>query len=131
MRNPRTTTLLTALLAPLLLAAQEAGLDERIDQAFGRATGWFVDFIFYQFDIAGVPVFWVLFPLILGATFFTIYFRVPGVRLFRVAVNTVRGKYEKVGELPADLNIVEGDQPDTIRVEGSEGEVNHFQALTA
>ena len=131
MRNPRTTALLTALLAPLLLAAQEAGLDERIDQAFGSATGWFVDFIFYQFDIAGVPVFWVLFPLILGATFFTVYFRVPGVRLFRVAVNTVRGKYEKVGELPADLNIVEGDQPDTIRVEGSEGEVNHFQALTA
>lgn len=107
------------------------GLDERIDKAFGEATGWFVDLIFYQVPIAGVPVFWVLFPLILGATFFTIYFRAPGIRLFRVAVNTVRGKYEKVEELPSDLNIVDGDEPDTIRVEGAEGEVNHFQALTA
>ena len=26
-----------------------------------QGDGWFVDFIFYQFDI-GVPVFWVLFP---------------------------------------------------------------------
>lgn len=128
----RNSATLATLLFSLTAMAQEApGLDERIDQAFGQATGWFVDLIFYQFEIAGVPVFWVLFPLILGATFFTIYFRVPGVRLFRVAVNTVRGKYEKVGELPADLNIVDGDQPDTIRVEGNEGEVNHFQALTA
>lgn len=110
---------------------ESVGLDQQIDQWFGNASGWFVDIIFYQFDIAGVQVPWVLFPLILGALYFTVYFRVPGVRLFRVAINTVRGKYERVVELPADLNIVDGAEPDTIRQEGSEGEVNHFQALTA
>ncbi|MCB0793681.1 MAG: alanine:cation symporter family protein [Flavobacteriales bacterium] len=126
------TSSVPALFAPMaLLAQEEGGLDERIDQAFGNATGWFVEIIFYQIPVAGVPIFWVLFPLILGATFFTIYFRFPGVRLFGVAINTVRGKYENVQELPADLNIVAGDEPDTIRVEGSSGEVNHFQALTA
>ncbi|MCW5900658.1 MAG: alanine:cation symporter family protein [Flavobacteriales bacterium] len=120
------------LLHSLMLSAQDGpGLDERIDQAFGQATGWFVRLIFYQFEVGGVMIPWVLFPLILGATFFTIYFRAPGIRLFRVAVNTVRGKYERVKQLPADLNIVEGDVPDTIRIESSEGEVNHFQALTA
>jgi len=125
------TTVLAFLASTLASAQNTRGLDERIDAAFGRATGWFVDLIFYEIDVFGVPVYWVLFPLILGATFFTIYFRIPGIRLFGVAIKTVRGKYEKVHELPADLNVVDGDEPDTIRVEGKEGEVNHFQALTA
>jgi len=92
------------------LFAQEMGLDERIDEAFGWATGWFVNLIFYTIPIAeGVAVPWVLFPLVLGALYFTIRFSFPGVRLFGKAINTVRGKY----------------------VEGQDGEVTHFQALTA
>ncbi|MFM1875518.1 MAG: hypothetical protein RL266_1255 [Bacteroidota bacterium] len=122
----------TAILFPFLSFAQEEmGLDEKIDQAFGAYTGWFVQGVFATVNVAGVAVPWVLFPLILGALFFTIIFKVPGIRLFGVAINTVRGKYEHVQELKSDLNIVDGDEPDTIRVEGAEGEVNHFQALTA
>ena len=113
------------------LSAAEKGIDQQIDEYFGMGTGWFVSFIFYQFDIAGVSIPWVLIPLIVGALFFTIQFRLPGVRLFRVAINTVRGKYEDVEQLDADLNIVDGSEPDTIREEGAHGEVNHFQALTA
>ena len=117
---------------PLLTFAQEVkGIDQKIDEIFGAATGWFVSFIFYQIPIAGVPVFWVLFPLILGAIFFTIYFKAPGIRLFGIAINTVRGKYEHVEEISSDLNIVDGNEVDTIRNESEEGEVNHFQALTA
>lgn len=125
--------LLTAVLAPALTFAQDTmGLDEKIDYYFGLATGWFVNAIFYQIPFTeDIQVFWVLFPLILGALYFTVIFKVPGLRLFGVAVNTVRGKYEHVEELPSDLNIVGGDEPDTIRVEGADGEVNHFQALTA
>lgn len=125
--------LFTATILPTFSFAQDQmGLDQKIDHYFGLATGWFVNFIFYQFDIAGVMVPWVLFPLILGALFFTIIFKVPGVRLFGVAINTVRGKYEHVEEMEADLNITDqGDEPDTIRIEGADGEVNHFQALTA
>jgi len=126
-------TILAFVFLPALLFAQESvGLDQQIDEYFGLATGWFVKLIFYQISFTeDIKVFWVLFPLIIGALYFTIIFRVPGIRLFMVAVNTVRGKYEHVEEMPADLNIVEGDEPDTIRVEGAQGEVNHFQALTA
>ena len=70
-----------------------------------------------------IKVFWVLFPLILGALYFTIIFKFPGLRLFHIAVNTVRGKYEDVEELPSDLNVIDGDEPDTIRIEGAHGEV--------
>jgi AGCS family alanine or glycine:cation symporter len=110
---------------------EQVGLDQQIDQWVGNATGWFVDFIFYQFPIGDVSIPWVLIPLILGAAYFTLYFSLPGFRLFGVAINTVRGAYEKASLMPADLNVSGGDQPDTIREEGHDGEVNHFQALTA
>jgi len=126
----RIVVLLILFLSPIATLA--ANVDEKIDEYFGYATGWFVNFIFYQIPITeDVKVFWVLFPLILGALYFTVVFRFPGIRLFGIAINTVRGKYEHVKELPSNLNIVNGDQPDTIRVEGADGEVNHFQALTA
>ncbi|MGB1317744.1 MAG: D-alanine glycine permease, partial [Flavobacteriales bacterium] len=122
----------TALL-PILTFAQEGGLDQKIDYYFGQATGWFVGLIFYQIPFTeDIKVFWVLFPLILGALYFTVIFKVPGVRLFMTAINTVRGKYEHVEAVDSGVvNTVDGDEPDTIRVEGAEGEVNHFQALTA
>ena len=124
--------LLTTLLPLLTMAQEEKGFDQKIDEAFGAATGWFVQIIFYQIEFTPeIKVFWVLFPLILGALFFTIYFKAPGIRLFKIAVNTVRGKYEHVEEMPSDLNIIDGDEVDTIRTEGEDGEVNHFQALTA
>jgi AGCS family alanine or glycine:cation symporter len=123
---------LSALVLPILTFAQEGGLDQKIDYYFGQATGWFVGLIFYQIPFTDdIKVFWVLFPLILGALYFTVIFKAPGIRLFKIAINTVRGKYEHVEEMPSDLNIVDGDEMDTIRIEGAEGEVNHFQALTA
>ena len=125
--------LFVATITPMFIFAQDTmGLDQKIDHYFGKATGWFVEIIFYQIPFTDeIKVFWVLFPLILGALYFTIIFKFPGLRLFGVAVNTVRGKYEHVEELKSDLNIVDGDEPDTIRIEGADGEVNHFQALTA
>lgn len=134
-------TIITLIL-PILNYAQEAqnvGIDQKIDQAFGDATGWFVNFIFYQIDFGnGVKVFWVLFPLILGALYFTFYFKFINFRGFVTSVNIVRGKYDdldhrtnnKVENEKSDFTD-EGDNPDTIRVEGHDGEVSHFQALTA
>jgi len=124
--------LLGLVVTQLNLFAQEMGLDKRIDEAFGWATGWFVKFIFYAIPISdGVAVPWVLFPLVLGALYFTIRFSFPGIRFFGTAINTVRGKYDHVEMEPADLNVADGDNPDTIRIEGQDGEVSHFQALTA
>ena len=113
------------------------GLDAKIDARFGEATGWFVMGIFYGIPVMeGVKIPWVLFPLVLGAVFFTLAFGFPNIRYFGTALNIVRGKYDSLegggGVTVSDqVSTVDGDNPDTVRVEGHEGEVSHFQALTA
>lgn len=122
--------------APLLTFAQEKGIDQQIDEVFGNATGWFVDLIFYQIDFGGsVKVFWVLFPLILGALYFTIYFKLINVRGIMTSINIVRGKYDDIDHHEsmnaAGDSTPGGDAIETMAIEGHEGEVSHFQALTA
>ncbi len=130
------------LLLPILSFAQDAqetaekvGLDQRIDEIFGNATGWFVSFIFYQIPFTeDVKVFWVLFPLIIGAIYFTIYFKGINFTGFLTSINIVRGKYDDVDDhtsmVAAGDSTPGGDIKETIAVE-KEGEVSHFQALTA
>lgn len=79
--------------------------------------------------VVAIP--WVLFPLIIGALFFTLYFGFPNLRLLPYSIRTVKGDYEHIEADDHQPNVVEGDNPDTIRIEGAEGEVTHFQALTA
>lgn len=130
------TLFLAMVLLPLMSFGQEVGLDKQIDNAFGAATGWFVDLIFYQIPFTeDVKVFWVLFPLILGALYFTVYFKFINFTGFWTSINIVRGKYDDLetgGHVEQDQHNFAGeeDNPDTIRVEGA-GEVSHFQALTA
>ena len=131
----RLLTILT-LIIPILTFAQEKGLDKQIDEAFGNATGWFVEFIFYKIPFSeDVQIFWVLFPLILGASYFTIYFKFINFRGFLTSVNIVRGKYDALDHVTSDVMAGDstpgGDAIETARVEGHEGEVSHFQALTA
>jgi len=78
-----------------------------------------------------VAVPWVLFPLILGALFFTLYFKFPNIRLLPTSIRTVRGDFESVETDESQPNIIDHDNPDTIRIEGPDGELTHFQALTA
>ncbi len=127
------------LILPFLTFAQEAqemGVDEKIDQAFGNATGGFVNFIFYQIPFSDtISVYWVLFPLILGALYFTFYFKFINLKGFFTSVNIVRGKYDSIDHheslVAAGDSTPGGDAIETIAVEGHEGEVSHFQALTA
>ena len=127
---------LFALIFPFLSFAQDKGIDQIIDEKFGDATGWFVNFIFYQIQFTeDIKVFWVLFPLILGATYFTIYFKFINFRGILTSINIVRGKYDRIDhhetlEAAGDATPG-GDSVETIAVEGHEGEVSHFQALTA
>ncbi|HHB77775.1 MAG TPA: alanine:cation symporter family protein [Saprospiraceae bacterium] len=83
-----------------------------------------------------VPI--VLFVLILGALFFTIRFGFVNIRKLGLSIDIVRGKYDDIDEHVNDpvtgdevWHTLEGDIPDTERVEGHHGEVSHFQALTA
>ncbi len=126
------------LIAPVLVKAQEmsGGWDEAIDNIFGRATGWFVSFVFYQIRFTDeISIFWVLFPLILGALYFTFYFKFINFTKFWTAINVVRGKYDDVDHheaMPvAGDPTPGGDAIETIAIEGHKGEVSHFQALTA
>ena len=127
---------LLLLVSPLITFAQEAGLDQKIDKAFGSATSWFVDFIFYQIPFTEeIKIYWVLFPLILGATYFTFYFKFINFRGFFTSINIVRGKYDDLDHheslVGAGDSTPGGDAIETIAIEGHEGEVSHFQALTA
>lgn len=121
---------------PFLTFAQEKGLDQKIDEVFGDATGWFVSAIFYQIKFTeDVKVFWVLFPLIIGALYFTFYFKFINFKGFFTSVNIVRGKYDDIDHheamIAAGDSTPGGDHIETIAIEGAEGEVSHFQALTA
>ena len=124
------------LAIPMITFAQEKGLDQIIDEKFGAATGWFVDFIFYQIPFTDtVKIYWVLFPLILGAIYFTFYFNFINFKGFFTSVNIVRGKYDDIDHheaMPVAGDLTPGgDAIETIAIEGHEGEVTHFQALTA
>jgi alanine or glycine:cation symporter, AGCS family len=132
---------LVTLALPMIASAQEQGLDERIDAAFRPIADWWEWLVFYPLPVPApfnLPI--VLYLLIVGAVFFTVSFGFVNLRRFPLALQVVRGKFDDI-ELgpdhttphvdPAEVNIVEGDLPDTIRDESHHGEVNHFQALTA
>lgn len=130
------------LLLPVIVSAQEKGLDERINDAFKPVADWWGYVVFYPMpftDPYNVPI--VLLLLVFGALFFTIAFGFPSIRRFGLAINVVRGKYDDLemqgdaghtephAELQAEVNIDHGDIVDTIKDESHHGEVSHFQAL--
>ena len=96
--------------APLF--AQEQGLDDRINEAFTPIANWWGAVVLHNFPGTEIPT--IIFLLVGGALFFTIYFGFINVRKFPTAINTVRGKYDEVDDHSSD---------------GEEGEVSHFQAL--
>lgn len=88
----------------------EPSLDQKIDQAFGVLTGWFIKAIFSEIPIHGYPVLWVVLWLGFAGIFLTAWFGFINIRAFPLAIRTVRGKYS---------------------TESDPGEITHFQALTA
>lgn len=131
--------LATALLLPVFATAQERGLDQRIDEAFQPVATAFESIVFYPMPLPApfdIPI--ILYLLIGGALFFTLAFGFVNIRRFPLAISVVRGKYDDI-ELSPDhsephvekneINVVDGDIPDTIKDESHHGEVNHFQAL--
>ena len=124
--------LLLLTILPLITSAQEKGLDEKVNDAFMPFAVWWEGFVLTAIPITGYNLPIVLILLIVGATFFTIYFKFPNITKFPLAINTVRGHYDEMdhhGVEKADLNIVDGDLVDTIGDESKDGEVSHFQAL--
>ena len=83
-----------------------ATFDDRVNDGFAFATGWFVSLIFAPIYGTGFP--WIVLWLVTGATVFTVYFRFIQFRAFGHAISLVKGDYSD----PEDA-----------------GEVSHFQAL--
>ena len=123
--------LLFPLLFPNLLAAQEVGLDEQINDAFMPiATAW-ENLVLTPVPIGSYNVPLVLILLVIGASFFTLYFKFPSITQFITAIQTVRGKYDSVDHHESgnpDLSLA-GDVIGTLKDESQTGEVSHFQAL--
>ncbi|MGD1844079.1 MAG: alanine/glycine:cation symporter family protein [Salibacteraceae bacterium] len=90
---------------------KEATIDDKINAIFQPVTDAVNTVIFFnafKYNGSGVP--FVLVWLIVGALFFTVFMRFVNVMAFKHAIDVVRGKFDN----PND-----------------EGEVSHFQALTA
>ncbi len=124
-----------AVILPLITFAQDKGLDEQINDAFMPIATWWEGFILTTIPIGSYNVPFVVLLLVFGATFFTIYFKVPSITKFWTAINTVRGKYVDIEKHGVDKlynndeALAVEDIPNTIRDESAHGEVSHFQAL--
>lgn len=123
------------MIVPIITFAQDSTA-EKFDAVFKKYTGWFVEGIFAEIPFTDdIQIPWVLFVLIGGALFFTIYFKFINITGFKTAVKVVQGKYEDIEKHGVDTLYGDqtpgGDIFETIRDEGADGEVSHFQALTA
>ena len=111
--------------------AQDLGLDDRINEAFTPIADWWGAVVLHNFPGTSIPT--IIFLLVGGALFFTIYFGFINLRRFSLAINVVRGKFDHVDyhqvDQKAAVNVVDGDAVDTIKDESKDGEVSHFQAL--
>tara|TARA_R110000823_G_scaffold22143_2_gene66378 strand:- start:6501 stop:8126 length:1626 start_codon:yes stop_codon:yes gene_type:complete len=129
---------LITFLIPIITFAQDTTASERVDAIFQKYTGWFVELIFYEIPFSeSFQIPWVLIVLIGGAFYFTIYFKLINFTGFGTAIRVVRGKYEDIEKHGADTlygDVTPNEQEnliETIRDDSADGEVSHFQALTA
>lgn len=93
--------------------SQAATIDDRINTFMEPVTNAIMKVIFFTVSFGdGLDVPFVLIWLLAGAIFFTFYFKFVNLRAFGHALDVVRGKF---------------DDPE----HKENGEVSHFQALTA
>ncbi|WP_431164547.1 alanine/glycine:cation symporter family protein [Tenacibaculum halocynthiae] len=127
---------LLMLIMPMLTFAQEKGLAEKINEGFKPVADAWGSIVFYPVKLGGgVEMPLVIIMLLSAGLIFTIIFKFVNIRLFPTSINIVRGKYDDVDHATSGVMAGDptpgGDAIETIRVEGNEGEVTHFQALTA
>lgn len=121
---------LSGILLPFA-AFSQTGIDQIINQKLQPIAEAIFHTVMTAIPLGnGLSIPIVLIILIGGALYFTIYFRFPNFTHFWLAINIVRGKHSPAVTSSQAANISEGDDPRTVRVEG-DGEVSHFQALTA
>ncbi|MFJ8881957.1 alanine/glycine:cation symporter family protein [Streptomyces sp. NPDC102402] len=85
-------------------------VDEAVSGFFEPIATWLGEIVFYAVPVGGTDLPLIVAWLVVAGLVFSGWFGLVQIRKFRLAVAVVRGKYDE---------------------EGSAGEVNHFQALTA
>ncbi|WP_344497711.1 alanine/glycine:cation symporter family protein [Streptomyces enissocaesilis] len=85
-------------------------VNEAVSGFFEPIATWLNEVVFYSVSVGGAKLPLIVAWLVVAGLVFTGWFGLVQVRKFRLALDVVRGKYDE---------------------EGSAGEVNHFQALTA
>ena len=75
------------------------GLDEKINEAFMPVANWWDALVFTSINMFGQSVPLVLVLLLSGALFFTIYFRFVNIRMFPLAIQVVRGKFDDLEKI--------------------------------
>lgn len=119
-----------------VIFAQKKGLDEQINDLFKPIADAWGGFVFYSVklsDTVSMPL--VIILLLLAGLIFTIVFRFVNIRRIPVSMDIVKGKYDNLDHVSVD--VVAGDPTpggkiaESIRPEETQGEVSHFQALTA
>ncbi|WP_010134845.1 alanine/glycine:cation symporter family protein [Ochrovirga pacifica] len=113
-----------------------ASIDELIEEKFQPISHVVTQIVFYDIQIGPKTVPIVLIILLVGALFFTLYFKFANIRLLKVAFKATKGDYDEI-----DHAFEEGDSIEKIKdVADSDkerettpviGVVTHFQALTA
>jgi AGCS family alanine or glycine:cation symporter len=93
-----------------MIIQEKIGIDERINEAFQPISNFWEGLILHEFFGTGIPT--IIFLLVGGAAFFTLYFGFINIRGFGLSIRTVMGRYDGLDE----------------KRSGS-GEVSHFQAL--
>lgn len=123
------------MILPIITFAQDKGLDQKFNDAFKPIADAWGGFVFYPVSLGESKMPIVIIMLLLVGLVFTILFKFVNIRNFPISINILRGKYDDIDHHEIDekamVNVVDGDAVDTIAVEGHEGEVSHFQALTA
>lgn len=93
-----------------IMSHAATSLDDRINSVMEPVTNAIMKVIFFSVSLGGMDIPFVLIWLLAGAIFFTVYFKFLNFSGFQHALDVVRGKF---------------DDPN------HQGEVSHFQALTA
>jgi alanine or glycine:cation symporter, AGCS family len=89
-------------------AFSNESLLETINESFGMIVEWYAPVLFFEIPFIKLP--FILFVMVSGGIFFTFRYGFINIKLYKHALDVVRGKY---------------DNPD------DEGEISHFQALTS
>ena len=107
--------------------SQKMGLDDKINEAFTPIANWWGAIVLHSFPGTSIPT--IIFLLVGGALFFTVYFNFVNIRKIPLALRTVGGRYDGLEQSYSHSFENDLNKKDSTQNQREQGEVSHFQAL--